>query len=134
MAEDNDVLFRPFTLGDLPLPNRILMAPLTRSRSKQPGDIPWELNATYYAQRASAGLIFGEATQVSRVGEKSPRPCMMPADASICSFGMSAGFPVPNCSRTVSSRLLRQRSSRKARKHSSMHNQAWLTCYSRAHS
>ena len=64
MAEEQDVLCRNFTLGDLQLPNRILMAPLTRSRSKQPGDIPWELNATYYAQRASAGLILSEATQV----------------------------------------------------------------------
>ena len=69
MAEEEDVLYQPFNLGDLQLPNRILMAPLTRSRSKQPGDIPWELNATYYAQRASAGLIFSEATQVSPQGK-----------------------------------------------------------------
>ena len=69
MAEEQDVLCRNFTLGDLQLPNRILMAPLTRSRSKQPGDIPWELNATYYAQRASAGLILSEATQVSPQGK-----------------------------------------------------------------
>ena len=65
----NDVLFEPFTLGDLLLPNRVLMSPLTRSRSKQPGDIPWELNATYYAQRVGAGLIFAEATQVSPQGK-----------------------------------------------------------------
>lgn len=45
------------------------MAPLTRSRSKQPGDIPWELNAEYYAQRASAGLIISEATQISPQGK-----------------------------------------------------------------
>ncbi len=69
MSLEKDLLFRPFTLGDLQLPNRVLMAPLTRSRSKQPGDIPWELNATYYAQRASAGLIFSEATQVSPQGK-----------------------------------------------------------------
>ena len=69
MGDNQDVLFQPFTLGDLQLPNRVLMAPLTRSRSKQPGDIPWELNATYYAQRASAGLIFSEATQVSAQGK-----------------------------------------------------------------
>jgi N-ethylmaleimide reductase len=69
MANEKNVLDTPFTLGDLKLPNRILMAPLTRSRSKQPGDIPWELNATYYAQRAGAGLIFGEATQVSPQGK-----------------------------------------------------------------
>ena len=69
MTAEQDVLYQPFTLGDLPLTNRILMAPLTRSRSKQPGDIPWELNATYYAQRAGAGLIFSEATQVSPQGK-----------------------------------------------------------------
>ena len=66
---DNDALFRPFTLGDLSLPNRVVMAPLTRSRSKQPGDVPWELNATYYEQRAGAGLIISEATQVSPQGK-----------------------------------------------------------------
>lgn len=69
MSEQQDPLYRPFTLGDLRLPNRVLMAPLTRSRSKQPGDVPWELNATYYTQRAGAGLIFSEATQVSPQGK-----------------------------------------------------------------
>jgi len=69
MTEARDVLFEPFTLGDLQLPNRVIMAPLTRSRAKQPGDIPWELNAAYYAQRASAGLIIAEATQVSPQGK-----------------------------------------------------------------
>lgn len=66
---EKNSLFRPFVLGDLELPNRILMAPLTRSRAKQPGDIPWELNAMYYAQRAGAGLIISEATQVSPQGK-----------------------------------------------------------------
>ena len=69
MSGEKDVLFSEFTLGDLVLPNRVLMSPLTRSRSKQPGDIPWELNATYYAQRAGAGLIVAEATQVSPQGK-----------------------------------------------------------------
>lgn len=69
MAQRDDPLFQPFVLGDLPLPNRVLMAPLTRSRARQPGDIPWELNATYYAQRADAGLILAEATQVSAQGK-----------------------------------------------------------------
>ena len=69
MTNNDDALFRPFTLGNLSLPNRIVMAPLTRSRSRQPGDIPWELNASYYAQRASAGLIIAEATQVSPQGK-----------------------------------------------------------------
>lgn len=69
MSEARDDLFEPFTLGDLQLPNRVIMAPLTRSRASQPGDVPWELNATYYAQRASAGLIIAEATQVSPQGK-----------------------------------------------------------------
>ncbi len=69
MTEPRDVLFDPYMLGDLRLPNRVIMAPLTRSRAKQPGDIPWELNATYYAQRAGAGLIIAEATQISPQGK-----------------------------------------------------------------
>ncbi len=65
----DDVLFSPLPLGPLTLPNRILMAPLTRSRTRQPGDVPTELNATYYAQRATAGLVIAEATQVSAQGK-----------------------------------------------------------------
>jgi N-ethylmaleimide reductase len=65
-------LFEPLTIGSLTLPNRIIMAPLTRMRSKQPGNVPHELNATYYAQRASAGLIISEATQVSQQGQGYP--------------------------------------------------------------
>src|SRR3712207_4575343 len=57
-------LFQPARLGSLTLPNRIVMAPLTRSRTGSKG-IPGPMNATYYAQRASAGLIIAEATQVS---------------------------------------------------------------------
>jgi len=59
-----DKLFTPCALGALTLPNRIVMAPMTRSRAGQPGDVPTAMNATYYAQRASAGLIVTEATQV----------------------------------------------------------------------
>jgi len=62
-------LFTPLQLGALELPNRIIMAPLTRSRASQPGDIPTEMNARYYAQRAGAGLIISEATQISRQGQ-----------------------------------------------------------------
>jgi N-ethylmaleimide reductase len=65
-------LFDPLKIGDLTLANRIIMAPLTRMRSIQPGDIPSELNATYYAQRASAGLIISEATQISPQGKGYP--------------------------------------------------------------
>ncbi len=58
-------LFSPVTLGPITLANRIVMAPLTRSRA-QAGGVQGELNATYYAQRASAGLIISEATNISR--------------------------------------------------------------------
>ena len=60
-------LFDPLTLGDLKLPNRIIMAPLTRSRAGA-SRIPNSLMAQYYAQRASAGLIISEATVVSPMG------------------------------------------------------------------
>mgnify|MGYP001155436095 CR=1 FL=1 len=65
----DSILFEPIVVGDWLLPNRVLMAPLTRSRAQQPGDIPWELNAQYYAQRATSGLIISEATQISQQGK-----------------------------------------------------------------
>ncbi len=65
-------LFDPLALGALTLPNRIIMAPLTRMRAQQPGNIPHQLNAEYYAQRASAGLIISEATQISPQGQGYP--------------------------------------------------------------
>ncbi|MFA9207185.1 MAG: alkene reductase [Yersinia sp. (in: enterobacteria)] len=58
-------LFSPLKVGALTLPNRVFMAPLTRLRSIEPGDIPTPLMAEYYRQRASAGLIVTEATQIS---------------------------------------------------------------------
>ncbi len=61
-------LFQPVTLGDLPLPNRIVMAPLTRSRAGK-GDVQGPMNAEYYAQRATAGLIVSEATNISQQGK-----------------------------------------------------------------
>src|SRR6202161_3928098 len=64
-----ELLFQPYELGALTLPHRIVMAPLTRSRARQPGNIPTSLNACYYAQRASAALIVSEATQVSMQGQ-----------------------------------------------------------------
>jgi N-ethylmaleimide reductase len=62
-------LFSPSPLGDHQLNHRIVMAPLTRSRSAQPGDIPQDINVEYYAQRASAALIISEATQISPQGK-----------------------------------------------------------------
>ena len=64
-------LFSPFTLGPLTLANRVVMAPMTRNRAG-PGNVPVALNAIYYAQRASAGLIVSEATQVSPQGVGYP--------------------------------------------------------------
>ncbi|MBF2009027.1 MAG: alkene reductase, partial [Chlorogloeopsis fritschii C42_A2020_084] len=64
-------LFTPYQLGDIELNNRIVMAPLTRNRAGK-GNVPNELNAEYYAQRASAGLIISEATQVSPQGQGYP--------------------------------------------------------------
>ena len=61
-------LFSPVEVGPLPLKNRVVMAPLTRSRAG-PGNVPTQLNALYYAQRASAGLIISEATQISPEGQ-----------------------------------------------------------------
>jgi 2,4-dienoyl-CoA reductase-like NADH-dependent reductase (Old Yellow Enzyme family) len=62
MAQAN--LFSPLSLGPHELRNRVVMAPLTRCRAGT-GGIPTELNAEYYAQRASAGLILSEATCIS---------------------------------------------------------------------
>lgn len=61
-------LFEPLQLGSLVLANRVFMAPLTRTRANADG-IPSELAATYYSQRASAGLIVTEATQISPMGK-----------------------------------------------------------------
>jgi len=69
MSERNTPLFSPLTVGALTLPHRVLMAPLTRARAGQPGDVPGPMNAEYYAQRAGAGLIISEATQVSPQGK-----------------------------------------------------------------
>ena len=65
-------LFSPLKVGALQLPNRIIMAPLTRCRAHGDGRIPNELMATYYAQRASAGLILSEATSVDPMGVGYP--------------------------------------------------------------
>ncbi|MGQ2980489.1 MAG: oxidoreductase, partial [Polaromonas sp.] len=60
-------LFDPTHAGDLQLANRIVMAPLTRNRS--PHAIPPDIAQTYYAQRASAGLLITEATAISQQGQ-----------------------------------------------------------------
>ena len=65
------LLFTPIQVGDLNLPNRVIMAPLTRCRASE-GRVPNPLMAEYYAQRASAGLILTEATSVMPMGVGYP--------------------------------------------------------------
>jgi N-ethylmaleimide reductase len=66
-AAQPEALFQPYRLGPIELRNRLVMAPMTRSRAVD-SNVPNSLAATYYAQRASAGLIITEATQVSPQG------------------------------------------------------------------
>lgn len=68
-----DPLFAPLTLGEIELDHRVVMAPLTRMRSRQPGDVPQPMNALYYRQRASrGGLIVTEATDISEQARGYP--------------------------------------------------------------
>lgn len=65
----NDTLLQPARLGSLELANRVIMAPLTRQRSLQPGNLPHQLMVDYYTQRANAGLIISEGTQICPEGQ-----------------------------------------------------------------
>ncbi|MEX5715621.1 hypothetical protein IC615_16600 [Serratia ureilytica] len=78
-------LLSPLKVGAVTLPNRVFMAPLTRLRSIEPGDIPTPLMAEYYAQRAGAGLIVTEATQISFQAKATPvrRACIPGADRRV---------------------------------------------------
>ena len=62
-------LFQPYNLAGLELSSRIVMAPMTRSRATPGSDAPNAMNATYYEERATAGLIISEATQISQSGK-----------------------------------------------------------------
>jgi len=64
----NQPLLTPYRMGDLDLPNRVVMAPLTRMHARSHDHVPTTLQAEYYAQRASAGLIIAEATAISPEG------------------------------------------------------------------
>ena len=66
IARTQQALFTPVRMGKLELRNRIVMAPLTRMPAADAGHAPTELQAEYYTQRASAGLIIGECTEISR--------------------------------------------------------------------
>lgn len=75
-------LFDDLDLGPLALPHRVAMAPLTRNRAAD-GNVPTELNATYYRQRASAAFIVSEATQVTPKGQGYPRTPGIHSDAQV---------------------------------------------------
>ena len=83
-------LFTPIQLGELLLSNRIVMAPMTRNRAGEKG-IPNELNAQYYAQRASAGLIITEGTYphpTSRAYDRETAIARLESgDADLVAFG-----------------------------------------------
>ncbi|MBW8789464.1 MAG: alkene reductase, partial [Rhizobium leguminosarum] len=64
----DNAIFEPYKLGKLTLANRIVMAPLTRNRAGA-GFVPGNIAATYYAQRATAGLIISEGAQISQEGQ-----------------------------------------------------------------
>src|SRR6202050_2971663 len=66
-----DTLFSPLRLGPILIPNRIIMAPLTRMRAGA-ANVPTPMNAEYYAQRASAGLIISEGTAISPQAQGYP--------------------------------------------------------------
>lgn len=71
MEDITTPLLTTYTMGDMKLSNRVVMAPMTRSRAGE-GNVPTELNAKYYRQRASAGLIISEGTQISKQGVGYP--------------------------------------------------------------
>ena len=66
-------LFSPLSVGPYELAHRVVMAPLTRMRASQPGNVPSPMNVEYYAQRASeGGLIISEGSQISPSGQGMP--------------------------------------------------------------
>lgn len=121
----NQSLFQPYELGSVTLANRIVMAPLTRNRAGA-GLVPGELAATYYAQRATAGLLITEATQISaeaqgyqdtrgstrrprlRAAVKSQTRFMTEADGYLCSYGTQVEFHMSIYSQRVQHQARRQ--------------------------
>ncbi len=73
-SPDTAALFAPLQVGAWPLAHRVVLAPLTRLRARQPGNIPHDLNAEYYAQRSTpGGLLISEATQIEQRGQGYPQ-------------------------------------------------------------
>ena len=94
-------LFDPLKIGDLEVPNRILLAPLTRNRSTGPGRVPNAMMREYYTQRASAGLIISEATSVAPAGDGYPHTPGVWSDEqvegwrNVVATAAKKGIPVP---------------------------------------
>lgn len=82
MTNETQPLLTSYTLGELKLANRVIMAPMTRSRAGE-GNVPTQLNAEYYKQRASAGLIISEGTQISEQGVGYPWTPGIHSDAQV---------------------------------------------------
>ena len=78
-------LFSPISLGSLALPNRIIMAPLTRNRAGE-DNVPQDINVEYYRQRASAGLIISEGSQISACGIGYPGTPGIHTDAQVAGW------------------------------------------------
>lgn len=78
-------LLTPVQMGGLTLKNRVVMAPLTRMRASE-GDVPGELAAQYYSQRASAGLVISEATQISNLAKGYPATPGIYSDAQVAGW------------------------------------------------
>jgi len=84
-SQASTTLFTPITIGDLKLSNRITMAPLTRNRAAE-GNVPQAMNVEYYRQRASAGLIISEGTQISPQGLGYPGTPGIHSDAQVAGW------------------------------------------------
>jgi 2,4-dienoyl-CoA reductase-like NADH-dependent reductase (Old Yellow Enzyme family) len=109
----NQPLFTPYRMGELDLPNRIVMAPLTRMRVQPHDHVPTVLQAEYYAQRASAGLIIAEATAISSEGfgwairqDCGHRSRSADGDASRMPFMQQAAASLHNSGTRERSRIL----------------------------
>jgi N-ethylmaleimide reductase len=82
VTRDKNNLFLPILLGELALANRIIMAPLTRNRAGE-GNVPQDMNVEYYRQRAGAGLIISEGSQISVQGVGYPRTPGIHSEAQV---------------------------------------------------
>ncbi len=83
MTPSDKSLFSPLKMGSLTLSNRMVMAPMTRDRAAADGNVPQEMNVIYYRQRATAGLIITEGSQVSQQGVGYPVTPGIHSDAQV---------------------------------------------------